>query len=382
MRKEKHIEEIVSKFSAEERRDVFRHLRNADFFHDVFNNIREGIIIFDRALRIEFANFAGREMLGLSEDFKSQKISLYLKGMDWKAFLLRSQKVAENVSRREIEISYPRRKILLFYIVPHDADKGTFVAIFHDVTELSDKRTEKIEEEKNNMVSLLAAGVAHEIGNPLNSIGIHLQLLERKLSEKKKTNKGELELLSISKKEVSRLELIIKGFLQALRIDKPVFSKLDIKRILVESLNFMKPEVENKLINVNCDFANSVPPAKGDENQIKQVFYNIIKNAIQSMPEGGTLDITCDASDESALISFRDSGRGIAPELIDKIFNPYFSTKAGGSGLGLMIVERIIREHSGNISIDSSPEKGTRFTVEIPFFDKKVKLLPVSNDFS
>jgi signal transduction histidine kinase len=267
------------------------------------------------------------------------------------------------------------RKILLFHIIPQGRDKASFVGIFHDVTEMYDRRREENEKQKNDMVSLLAAGVAHEIGNPLNVISIHLQLLEKRLAKRKNSAKEDLSLLDVTKKEIARLDNIIKRFFQALRIDKPSFARTNIKTLLIESLNFMKPEVENKRIKINCELPDAIPALRVDEDQIKQAFFNIIKNAIEAMPEGGELDIVCDLGEDFVKISFHDSGQGIEPELMNKIFNPYFTTKKTGSGLGLVVVERIVRENNGKLRLDSSPEHGTTFIIELPLFDKQIKLL-------
>ncbi len=373
--KEKKIEEILGRLDASERRDFFRRLRDADFLHSVFDNIREGIVIFDRFLQMRFANFAARRIFSMPDDFDGQKISSYLKNFDWKEFLSNCEKRSTGISRREIEIDYPERKLLLFYVVPQEDERDAFVGIFHDITKITEKTREENERQRNGMVSLLAAGVAHEIGNPLNSIAIHLQLLEKRIAGRRNSAKEDIELLNVAKQEITRLENIIKRFLQALRIDSPSFSRYDIKRLVIETLSLMKPDIESRRVKVNCEISDSIPPLRVDGDQIKQAFFNIVKNAVESMQEGGRLDIACAGGDEFARISFKDSGSGVAPELIDKIFNPYFTTKKTGSGLGLMVVDRIVKANNGRLSVDSSPETGTTFTVELPFFDKKTKLI-------
>ncbi len=373
--KDKKIEEILGRLDASERRDFFRRLRDADFLHGVFDNIREGIVIFDRFLQMRFANFAARRIFSIPDDFDGQKISSYLKNFDWKEFLSSCEKRSMGISRREIEIDYPDRKLLLFYVIPQEDERDAFVGIFHDITEISEKTREENERQRNGMVSLLAAGVAHEIGNPLNSIAIHLQLLEKRIAGRRNSAKEDIELLNVAKQEIARLENIIKRFLQALRIDSPSFSRCDVKRLVIETLSLMKPDIEGRRMKVNCEISDSIPPLRVDGDQIKQAFFNIVKNAVESMQEGGTLDIACAGGDEFARISFKDSGGGVAPELIDKIFNPYFTTKKTGSGLGLMVVDRIVKANNGRLSVDSSPETGTTFTVELPLFDKKTKLI-------
>jgi len=380
MPKGKHFERIIDRLSPHDRDNVqayvLRQIREKGFFQTVFNNIQEGVIVVDKELKIRYANKSAISMLGIPDNIEEQRINRFLKEVNWKGILDKDANEWYKVSRQEIEVLYPVRRNLMFYIVPHEDDKETAIIILHDVTESRLNTRKELESEKTQMVSLLAAGVAHEIGNPLNSLTIHLQLLERNLKKSRKKDKDSLELLSVASKEVKRLDTIIAQFLQALRPTAPVMSSLDLKMLIIETLNFMQYEIENKKIKVECSWADECPLVNGDAGQLKQAFYNIIRNAIQAMPEGGTMNISCSFDENKVELDFADTGKGIASDEISRVFKPYYTTRKDGSGLGLMIVERIIREHGAELSVESEHGKGTVFKIVFPLVARKIRLLP------
>ncbi|NOY75577.1 MAG: PAS domain-containing protein [Kiritimatiellaeota bacterium] len=353
--------------------------RERVFLETVFNTINEGIIVIDEKLRITYLNLAAKNLLGLPEDVEGQSISRFLKELDWND-LLGDDGEWVKTYRRELEVLYPVRRILLSYLVPFETTankENSATLILHDVTESRERTREIIESEKMHMISLLAAGVAHEVGNPLNSLHIHLQLLKRLLNTKTDTPNSEeaLELIEVANSEVERLDRIINQFLHALRQKPSNLMRCDLKPILLNCLTLVKQEIENKSVDVKCEWSDQLPSISGDETQLKQAFFNLIKNAIQAMPKGGTLEIKCDYDDKSVKLEFIDSGEGIPSDVIGKVTTPYFTSKEEGHGLGLMVVERIVREHGAELEIESSPGRGTTFTIIFPRSTKKVRLL-------
>ena len=350
--------------------------RERSFFETVFNTINEGIVVIDTRLSIKYINTSAQTLLGLPENFEEQKISRFIKELEWRS-MIDAEGNWNKTSRREIEVLYPRRRILLFYLLPLETDTKSAVIILHDITESRENTQEIIESEKMNMISLLAAGVAHEIGNPLNSLNIHLQLLQRHLATQgAPVDKEAEELLSIANSEVERLDKIINQFLQAVRSVKPNLHKLNIKPLLIDTLKLLRHEIENKSINVKCTWPNTLPSIMGDENQLKQAFFNLIKNAIQAMSQYGNIDIECSFNDDFLILSFIDTGKGISKDSIGHVSDAYFTTKKEGSGLGLMVVERIVREHGAELAIESEEGKGTTFTIKFPRSTRKIRLLP------
>lgn len=380
MPREKFLDRFIQKLDNMESNSIQAYIlrlsKEKGFMETVFNTIREGIIVIDRKLRIRYYNKAAKELLGLPEDLSKLRISSLLRDIDWKKLLDEDEEEWYRVSRQEIEIIYPKRRILQFYLVPNEGNGGNATVILNDVTESREKSKSESESERLNMVSLLAAGVAHEIGNPLNSLYLHLQCLQRQFTAQKIDVEEVKDLLNISKSEVERLDSIITQFLSALRPAKPDIRPVDIKETIIESLNFMRSEIENRSVKVKCTWPDFLPKVQGDSAQLKQAFYNILKNSMQAMPEGGKIEILCSFDEDHVKLSFVDTGKGINPEDISKIFEPYHSSKKNGSGLGLMIVERIIREHGAELSLDSTPGKGTVFTIRFPLHAKRMRVLP------
>ncbi len=348
------------------------------FLENIFNTISEGIMVIDKRLKIKYRNSAATRMLGIPDDVSRLSVASFLKGVDWKSLL----EEAGRSERHELEVLYPERRILRFYIVPH-AKADCVTVILSDITEDYVRAATKAESERTKLISMLAAGVAHEIGNPLNSLYLNLQLLERMFRRDTVDPAEAADTIDTAKKEVERLDAILNQFLKALRPVKLYFKSTDLKDVLTESLNFMRHEIENRSVEVKCLWGNDIPPVQADEGQLKQAFYNIIKNAIQSMPHGGTLNIACERNEEGeTVIEFSDTGKGIAPEDMSRIFNAYYTTKATGNGLGLMIVERIIRQHGARLSIESVKGKGTRFIVVFPVMESRVRVLGPANNYA
>ena len=172
---------------------------------------------------------------------------------------------------------------------------------------------------------------------------------------------------------------VITQFLKAIRPAPPSLAPESIEALLKETLMLMGQEIQNRKIAVQLDHPDGLPRIQVDRDQLKQVFFNIIKNAIQAMPDGGKLGIALSTSDRYLIIAFQDTGVGIKPEDFGRIFEPYHTTKPEGSGLGLMIVQRIIQDHGGQIELQSKPGEGTRFTVLLPLAERRVRMLTASD---
>jgi len=197
----------------------------------------------------------------------------------------------------------------------------------------------------------------------------------RKLDDARGKDREALsESLAICRSEVGRLDGIISNFLEAIRPRPPDLAETDLAEILAEVLRFQHRELADRGIAVEVE-ATGLPLVLADRNQIKLVIFNVTKNAAEAMQPGGRLRIQARMDDDNVLLVFADSGSGIKPEDLVRMFQPYHTTKAGGNGLGLMIAQRIMREHGGQIGIESQAGRGTSVTLQFPRKDRRVRML-------
>jgi two-component system sensor histidine kinase HydH len=229
--------------------------------------------------------------------------------------------------------------------------------------DLRKTESQLIRSEKLAALGQLAAGIAHEIRNPLTSINILIHSLRERLP----SENSQQEDLKVIEEEIHRMNEIVDQFLRFAKPASPLLEKTDVLSIFEETLQLLRPQIEKQRIVVEKEF-QALPMIQMDPEQMKQAMLNLLLNAIQAMPEGGQLTLKGQNSKDGQWIhlSIEDSGMGISPEDIDKLFDPFFSTKEGGIGLGLSITHRIIDQHHGKIEVENAPEKGTIFTVWLP----------------
>lgn len=361
-------------FDTERVQDYFAQLAGEKgFFEAVFNSLTEGVIVTNHEGRISYLNQAATELLGVPQDTAlGLLLRRYLPDLKWEV----AGNGQSRVFSREIEVFYPQQRYLHLHAVPLTAAGGGTVLILRDVTTTRRQTADTIANERNEAISLLAAGVAHEIGNPLNSLNIHLQLLDRELrhlpAEKRPALK---ESVRTAKAEVARMDKIISDFLRAARPTPSHMTLESLNAVLEETLQFMSAEIHDAGIVAEVNLSRGLPRVWLDHDQMKQVFINLIKNALQAMKPGGNLTVATERTEDFVVVNVSDTGAGIPPDLIGRIFEPYESTKKGGSGLGLMIVRRIVQQHGGAIDVDSAVGKGTVFRVRLPTQEKRARML-------
>ena len=358
---------------------VQRLAKERALFEQIFNTLQEGVLVIAADGNIEYANEAAHRLMGLrGEKLAGQTLWRLVPGL--RPSLGDDGGAGAEVVAREFELTYPEPRTVRLYMVPFRAEGGgprRHAVILADVTRDKLTTEQRIEDERISSILMLAGGVAHELGSPLNSLTLHLQLIARKLKKISPSPEAEsiADSVGVCRAEVERLDGIITHFLEAIRPRPPDLSETNVADVLAEVLKFQKREFADRGIAVEAETPAELPSIMADRGQLKQVFFNITKNAMEAMQPGGRLKIRSRADDDSVYLIFGDSGAGIRQEDLAKLFQPYHTTKPGGHGLGLTIVQRIMRAHGGQAGIESREGLGTVITLQFPRKDRRVRML-------
>jgi len=391
---------------------VQRLARERSFLETLFNTIEDGVLVADERGRILYYNQAVSRLLGIEPGTaEGQPVGRYLPELPWDKLAHFDRAGGVRLTRHELEVAYPSSRLLSLYAAPLDGEaigSSGVALILHDATEARQRTHEAIETERIQALTLLAASVAHEIGNPLNALHIHLQLMERELKKLATAPAASVlpgtrrrkapapapaepaftaesvhrleKYLTVSKGEIARLDYIITQFLQAIRPSAPRKRVANLNELVRETLELLGPEIENRGITVREKLAGQLPSNPMDPLQVKQALVNLIKNAIQAMTKGGELTLHTDRGVDGVVVSVADSGGGIPQEQINRIFEPFYTTKKKGTGLGLMIVKRIVGDHGGRIDVESHVGHGTVFRIWLPLYERQPRMIQARHD--
>ena len=358
---------------------VRRLARERDFLETLFNIIEDGVLVLDENGRILYFNQAVTKLLGLQQGAEGQTIERYLPELEWEKLAALDRAGGPGVARHEFEVNYPRPRVISLYAAPLDGEatgSSGLALILHDATEARLKTFEAIESERMQALTLLAASVAHEIGNPLNALHIHLQLIERELRNLKSKDTGKIQnYVGVAKGEIARLDYIVRQFLDAIRPTAPKFVLSQLNDVVRATIELLRPEIDNRGIVFEQKLLRQLPQVRMDPAQIQQALVNLVRNALQAMTKGGVLRLQTGQSSENVWVSVADTGSGIPADHVKRIFEPFYTTKKKGSGLGLMIVQRIVRDHGGGIELESRVDEGSTFRIWLPLHERGPRLL-------
>jgi two-component system sensor histidine kinase PilS (NtrC family) len=346
-------------------------LANLRALHErIVESIRSGVVTTDLQGRIYIFNAAAEEITGYqAEDVRGQGVSIFFGEIE--------EHVRQSMSAAEAGETSPRfeadcltadglRLRLGFSIFPLFAESGEttgLVITFQDLTQVRALEETSRRQDRLAAVGRVAASIAHEIRNPLAAMRGSIQVLRSEMDG----NSSQAELMEIILRESDRLNRIITDYLTYARPRSHAHLSVDVRELLQETFTLLRhsPELQ-PAHGLEEEYAEEAAMVNADASQLKQVFWNITRNALQAMPQGGTLRAELrHVAGNRVRITFTDTGQGMSPEQVEQLFEP-FSSRTGGTGLGLSIVYQIIRDHGGTINVRSREGQGTTIAIELP----------------
>ncbi|MDR0524539.1 MAG: PAS domain-containing protein [Spirochaetaceae bacterium] len=375
----------LNKMTGEQIRDLLISTAlEIDRLETVLDSLTDGIFVCDTEYVLILANKYAQRFIPLRNVSEQNAEPLWrlVRDEEIADFFETTLRNGDRVVEREFALENKgKNRLLSISVLPLVQNRqvsGSLVYI-EDITEKRSK--EALMRRMENLASLttLAAGVAHEIKNPLGSLSIHIQLIQKAVTAHQETGKdcfGHInKYIAVVNEEIDRLNGIVVDFLFAVRPMNMDFREGNINSLIEELIGFVRFELEEAGVEAALELAQDLPCIDFDERYLKQALLNLIKNALAAMPEGGKLTIKTEAQEGEILIRLRDTGIGIPEHYLSKIFEPYFTTKETGSGLGLTLVFKIIREHQGEITVKSKVREGSCFTIALPVPQKERRLI-------
>ncbi|MSR76943.1 MAG: hypothetical protein EXS63_01775 [Candidatus Omnitrophica bacterium] len=373
--------ERLDKLSPREIQKYFEELASENAALDqILDHLEEGVLILDENGMIQYAN--RQSCRWIFQDAESgrehQKISEIISDAPFSTWVLENLDALKDPVTKDFDLIAPRELRIRASLLPLVGKRDKKILLLLSQLQGSEPSDS---DKLYHLTSLLrlSAGIAHEIGNPLNSIGIHLELLKKQIegipadAKRKNVEKN----LNVIRAETQRLDHIIKNFLKATRRPPLRFKTENLNQLLEAAISFMEPELRQNRVALQFLRDPALPDCLVDRERLHQVFINLIKNSMEAIApkdKGGKLDIRITHRGKALWLRFKDDGLGIEEKDLPHIFEAYFTTKKEGSGLGLMTVYQIVREHGGRIEVASRPGKGSEFTIILPIRQPKLQL--------
>ncbi len=314
---------------------------------------------------------------------EGMKIDNLMIDRDVKDYMLAVIKGREKPETREFAVQLGEARIIRISFANIYAESTAFQdIIIEDITDEKRKENRLRRSESLASMTTMAAGIAHEIKNPLAAMKIHLQLLRKAFAQKKSLT-GEMaeRYLNVLDEEIDHLNTIAVDFLFAVRPMNIELILGSVNSVVEDLVTFLSPEASEKNIDIVMDLERFLPNVELDPRYLRQCLLNIVENAFAAMPGGGTIGISTKLDGDFVSLRIKDTGVGIDDEQLQKIFEPYFTTKASGTGLGLTVVYKVIKEHKGDIFVTSEAGKGTQFTIKLPVPHSQRKALESKEEY-
>ncbi|MFH0986320.1 MAG: ATP-binding protein [Candidatus Omnitrophota bacterium] len=343
---------------------------------DLCRNLEEGIIITDAKGHPVFINSKANDWLGGVHTSAKQPLWNQTQDPSFASFFKENVVIAKVRTVHDVRVLSPKEAQLRVTILPRDTHgRPHFIILLLDITSRTEQEFETAMLSRMESLVRLAGGIAHEIGNPLNAITIHLELLKKRLAGiPDDKRKAIADSLSDIQEETRRLDRIIRNFLKATR-KPPLRLRLDdLNEVISDAFLFLKPQMDVAKISVKFSKDKGIPAFLMDRERLYYAFMNLLKNALEAMPQGGSLKISVSRKQRCVIVTISDSGCGINEKDLGRIFDIYYTSKPEGAGLGLMMVYDAIAEHGGKIEVASKLNKGTIFKILLPIREPQLQL--------
>jgi len=343
-------------------------LRERNFKETIFENVESGILTLDDEGRVTSANGPARRILRLAGGVDDRSLPELLRDWPEIAVVLEAEGTGGETKHWSRYIDADREgKTLTFRLtllpmhLNESGGSGRILTV-EDLTERVLMRKQMARMERLASLGRLSAGIAHEVRNPLTGISLLLdELHDRMLS-----NPGDQKLIFQALQEIERLEALVNELLNFASQPRRRLEPGDVGTVLEETLFLVKKQCQKAGIELREDFSGPFPPFPLDRDKLKQAFLNLLTNAMEAMPDGGALTVSGRVVDNHVLVSVKDSGEGISADQLPLIFEPFYTSKGEGTGLGLSVTHTIISDHGGRIEVESSPGRGSVFSVWLP----------------
>jgi signal transduction histidine kinase len=357
-------------------RYLLRTARQGEFLRVILDTMTEGVLAVNAVNTVVYANASIQDLTGVAaRDAVKEPLDACLRDPALCDAVMNAG--CDAYISIEVTITYPRRLSLMVQIIPlqhHDADKEwqdadepAYLILLRDVSSQRSQYSAKERASRLETLRLLTSGVAHELGNPLSAIILHSQLMARRLaSAPRNKDMGELRHINqVIHDESMRLKRIVGDFLNAVRPTSLKLERGSLNDLIEETFELLYSELNERNVAVIKSLGDT-PDTLFDCDQMRSVIINIVRNAMDAMPDGGALAVALAAHGDWLNLTFKDDGCGIEPDRLARVFTPFYTTKPHGSGLGLLIAQRIVNAHGGALRIQSVPGQGTAVIIELP----------------
>jgi PAS domain S-box-containing protein len=355
----------------------------------VLDSVQEGVILCKNDRSVVYVNGKCQQMIPMylpsRWGYEGMAFSSVVDDKEMMEYVERCLETESRDEAKEFDYQWGGgvRTISVRVVESDELKNDSFLVLFSDVTEKNQAAAKLHQSEYLASMTTMAASIAHEVKNPLAAMSIHLQLLKKLFVKKGSLTADDAKrYIDVLDEEIQRLNSIVVDFLFAVRPMTTVLKLGDLGEAVEEVVRFVTPELAEQQMTIVVERKGHVPFVEFDGKLVKQMLLNLVKNAMNAMKSGGKIVITLELDGDELLCKVTDNGCGIPTENLSKIFEPYFTTKSSGTGLGLTVVYKVMKEHHGDVRVESKQGVGTCFTLVFPVPASQRMSLPKKNEVS